>query len=62
MQFSHLHCHTQYSLLDGQADIKKLIKKAKADNMPAVAITDHGTLFGVFEFVAILGFDFNYYE
>ncbi|NID09421.1 DNA polymerase III subunit alpha [Fibrivirga algicola] len=52
MQFSHLHCHTQYSLLDGQADIKKLIKKAKADNMPAVAITDHGNMFGVFEFVA----------
>jgi DNA polymerase III subunit alpha len=52
MQFSHLHCHTQYSLLDGQADIKKLIKKAKADNMPGVAITDHGNMFGVFEFVA----------
>ncbi|QIP16085.1 DNA polymerase III subunit alpha [Spirosoma aureum] len=52
MQFSHLHCHTQYSLLDGQADIKKLIKKAKNDNMPAVAITDHGNMFGVFEFVA----------
>ncbi|RRB07028.1 DNA polymerase III subunit alpha [Larkinella rosea] len=52
MQFSHLHCHTQYSLLDGQAEIKKLIKKAKSDNMPAVAITDHGNMFGVFEFVA----------
>ena len=52
MQFSHLHCHTQYSLLDGQANIKKLISKAKADNMPAVAITDHGNMFGVFEFVA----------
>jgi DNA polymerase III subunit alpha len=52
MQFSHLHCHTQYSLLDGQADIKKLMAKAKADNMPAVAITDHGNMFGVFEFVA----------
>ncbi|WP_077919222.1 DNA polymerase III subunit alpha [Spirosoma sp. 209] len=52
MQFSHLHCHTQYSLLDGQADIKKLVKKAKADNMPAAAITDHGNMFGVFEFVA----------
>ncbi|WP_128543523.1 DNA polymerase III subunit alpha [Larkinella soli] len=52
MQFSHLHCHTQYSLLDGQAEIKKLVKKAVADNMPAVAITDHGNMFGVFEFVA----------
>lgn len=52
MQFSHLHCHTQYSLLDGAADIKKLFKKAKADEMPAIAITDHGNMFGVFEFVA----------
>lgn len=49
-QFSHLHVHTQYSLLDGAANIKKLIKKAKADNMPAVAITDHGNMFGAFEF------------
>lgn len=52
MQFSHLHCHTQFSLLDGAADIKKLFAKAKQDNMPAVAITDHGNMFGVFEFVA----------
>ena len=52
MQFSHLHTHTQYSLLDGAADIKKLFKKAKADEMPAIAITDHGNMFGVFEFVA----------
>lgn len=52
MQFSHLHCHTQYSLLDGAADIKKLFKKAKADEQPAIAITDHGNMFGVFEFVA----------
>ena len=48
--FSHLHVHTQYSLLDGAADIKKLMKKAKADGMPAVAITDHGNMFGAFEF------------
>lgn len=52
MQFSHLHNHTQFSLLDGQSDINRLFKKAKADNMPAVAITDHGNMFGVFEFVA----------
>lgn len=52
MNFSHLHCHTQYSLLDGAASISKLFKKAAADNMPAVAITDHGNMFGVFEFVA----------
>jgi DNA polymerase III subunit alpha len=52
MHFSHLHCHTQYSLLDGAADIKKLFKKAKADGQEAIAITDHGNMFGVFEFVA----------
>jgi DNA polymerase-3 subunit alpha len=52
MQFSHLHVHTQFSLLDGAADIKKLYKKALADNMPAIAITDHGNMYGAFEFVA----------
>ncbi|MDX2134367.1 MAG: DNA polymerase III subunit alpha [Saprospiraceae bacterium] len=52
MAFSHLHCHTQFSLLDGAAAIPALFKKAKADGMPAVAITDHGNMFGVFEFVA----------
>ncbi|MEI6747657.1 MAG: DNA polymerase III subunit alpha [Bacteroidales bacterium] len=50
--FSHLHVHTQYSILDGAADIELLFKKAKADGMPAIAITDHGNMFGVFEFVA----------
>ncbi len=50
--FSHLHCHTQFSLLDGAADISKLMKKAKADGMPAVALTDHGNMFGAFKFVA----------
>lgn len=49
-QFSHLHVHTQYSLLDGAAPIKSLVKKAKADGMPAIAITDHGNMFGAFEF------------
>ncbi|MCC7299445.1 MAG: PHP domain-containing protein, partial [Bacteroidia bacterium] len=49
-QFSHLHVHTQYSLLDGAANIKSLAKKAKADGMPALAITDHGNMFGAFEF------------
>ena len=48
--FSHLHVHTQYSLLDGAASIKSLVKKAKADGMPAMAITDHGNMFGAFEF------------
>jgi DNA polymerase-3 subunit alpha len=51
MKFSHLHNHTQYSLLDGASSIKKLYKKAIADNMPAMAITDHGNMFGVFDFV-----------
>ncbi len=50
--FAPLHCHTQYSLLDGAADIDAMIKKAKADNMPAVAITDHGNMFGVFKHFA----------
>lgn len=49
-EFCHLHCHTQYSLLDGAARIKNLIGKAKSLEMPAVAITDHGNLFGVPEF------------
>lgn len=52
MQFSHLHNHTQFSLLDGASPIARLYKKAEADGMPAVAITDHGNMFGVFDFVA----------
>lgn len=52
MQFSHLHNHTQFSLLDGASNIGKLFKKAQKDNMPAVAITDHGNMFGVFQFVS----------
>ncbi|MBS1757444.1 MAG: DNA polymerase III subunit alpha [Bacteroidetes bacterium] len=51
MKFSHLHVHTQYSLLDGAASIKNLYKKAIADKMPALAISDHGNMFGAFEFV-----------
>jgi DNA polymerase-3 subunit alpha len=51
MRFSHLHVHTQYSLLDGAAGIDSLYKKAAKHNMPALAITDHGNMFGVFEFV-----------
>ena len=52
MTFSHLHVHTQYSLLDGAASIPALYKKAMADGMPGLAISDHGNMFGVFEFVA----------
>ncbi len=40
--FVHLHVHTQYSMLDGQASIDSLIEKAQKDGMPAIAITDHG--------------------
>ncbi len=50
--FSHLHCHTQFSLLDGAASIQNLFKKAVNDKQRAVAITDHGNMFGVFNFVA----------
>ncbi|TAF67812.1 MAG: DNA polymerase III subunit alpha [Cytophagales bacterium] len=50
--FSHLHVHTQFSLLDGAASIKSLMQKAKKDGMPAVALTDHGNMFGAFKFVA----------
>lgn len=50
--FTPLHCHTQYSLLDGAADVDAMVKKAKADGMPAVAITDHGNMFGAFKFFA----------
>lgn len=49
--FVHLHVHTQYSILDGASNISALIAKAKNDGMPAVAITDHGNMFGVKEFV-----------
>jgi DNA polymerase-3 subunit alpha len=52
MQFSHLHVHTQFSLLDGAAEIGNLYQKALKDNMPAIAITDHGNMFGAFQFVA----------
>jgi len=51
-QFSHLHSHTQFSLLDGAASIPGIMKKASEDKMPAVALTDHGNMFGAFKFVA----------
>ena len=55
MSFSHLHVHTQYSLLDGAASIPSLFKKAAHDGQPALAITDHGNMFGAFKFVAEAG-------
>jgi DNA polymerase-3 subunit alpha len=48
--FVHLHLHTEYSLLDGAIRMKELMKKAKEFKMPAVAMTDHGNLFGAIEF------------
>jgi len=48
--FVHLHLHTEYSLLDGSIRMKELMKKAAQFKMPAVAITDHGNLFGAIEF------------
>lgn len=50
--FTHLHCHTQFSLLDGAASIKGIMKKAQKNGMKAVALTDHGNMFGAFKFVA----------
>lgn len=50
MSFVHLHNHTQYSLLDGACRVDRMVKLAKELNMPAVAITDHGNLFGAIDF------------
>ncbi len=50
--FCHLHCHTQYSLLDGASDIATMMEKAVNDGQTAVALTDHGNMFGAFKFVA----------
>ena len=50
MSFVHLHVHTEYSLLDGAASIPKLIARAKELGMKAIAITDHGVMFGVVDF------------
>jgi len=50
--FNHLHCHTQYSLLDGASTIPGMMKKASEDGMRAVALTDHGNMFGAFKFAA----------
>ncbi|MFT4186444.1 MAG: DNA polymerase III subunit alpha [Micrococcaceae bacterium] len=48
--FVHLHNHTEYSMLDGAARITDLFKKVKSFDMPAVAMTDHGNMFGSYEF------------
>lgn len=48
--FVHLHVHSEYSLLDGAAKIDRLFDKCKENNMPAVALTDHGVMYGVIDF------------
>ena len=49
--FVHLHVHSQYSLLDGQASIPRLVDKAFDDGMRAIALTDHGAMYGIKEFL-----------
>lgn len=51
-EYCHLHCHTQYSLLDGASEIGAMMDKAAADGQKGVALTDHGNMFGAFKFVA----------
>ncbi len=50
MNFTHLHVHTEYSLLDGSAKIKELVARAKELGMKALAITDHGVMYGAIDF------------
>ena len=48
--FVHLHVHTQYSILDGQASVSRLVDKAMKDGMRGMAITDHGNMMAIKEF------------
>ena len=50
MSFAHLHVHTEFSMLDGAARVKELVRAVVADGQPGVAITDHGVLYGVVDF------------
>ena len=54
-QFVHLHVHSQYSLLDGQASVTGLVDKAMALDMPGFALTDHGNMFGIKELANYVG-------
>ena len=51
MNFTHLHVHSHYSMLDGMSKVKDLVKKAKKNGMTAMALTDHGNMFGIKDFV-----------
>lgn len=53
MSFVHLHVHSEYSLLDGFGNIRKLVRRVKELDMPAVALTDHGAMYGVIEFFEV---------
>ena len=53
--FVHLHVHTQYSILDGQASVQRLVDKAIADGMRGIAVTDHGNMFAIKEFMNYVG-------
>ena len=55
MAFVHLHVHTQYSILDGLSSIETLFNRAEEMSMPALAITDHGNMYGVKEFLKFAG-------
>ena len=46
-RFAHLHVHTEYSILDGQASVTRLVDKAIKDGMPGMAITDHGNMMAI---------------
>ena len=50
MSFVHLHCHSEYSLLDGLSRIPQIVARAKELGQPALVLTDHGVMYGVVEF------------
>ena len=52
-EFVHLHCHSEYSMLDGAARLKDLVRTSERLGMPALAVTDHGNLFGAYEFYKV---------
>ena len=54
-KYVHLHVHSQYSILDGQAAVPKLVDKALRDGMPGMALTDHGNMMGIKEFFNYVG-------